>query len=76
MASGDIQIAYTIPGSVLSAFVGGMDVAFFAGIVNRADGDFVSAPEIRRAEDLKGKRVKKDLTFSWTLEERRFLIRA
>ena len=57
MASGDIQIAYTIPGSVLSAFAAGMDVAFFGGIVNRADGDFVVAPNIARAEELKGKKL-------------------
>jgi ABC-type nitrate/sulfonate/bicarbonate transport system substrate-binding protein len=57
MASGDIQIAYTIPGSVLSAAAGGMDALFFGGIVNRADGDFVVAPNISRPEDLKGKRL-------------------
>jgi NitT/TauT family transport system substrate-binding protein len=57
MSSGDIQIAYTIPGSVLSAVAGGMDLAFFAGIVNRADGDFMTAPAVKSAEDLKGKRV-------------------
>jgi len=57
IASGDIQIAYTIPGSVLSAAAAGMDAAFFAGIVNRADGDFVVPASIVRAEDLKGKRL-------------------
>ena len=57
LASGDVQMAFTIPGSVLNAFVGGMDVAFFGGIVNRADGDFVVAPGIRRAEDLRGKKL-------------------
>ena len=57
LASGEIQLAYTIPGSVLSVAAGGMDVAFFAGVVNRADGDFVTAPSLRSAEELKGKRV-------------------
>lgn len=57
VASGDVQMAFTIPGTVLSAFVGGMDVAFFGGVVNRADGDFVVAPSIRSAEDLRGKRL-------------------
>jgi NitT/TauT family transport system substrate-binding protein len=57
LASGDIQIGGTTPSVVLSAAVGGMDVAFFAGIVNRADGDFMVAPGIRTAEDLKGKRL-------------------
>ena len=31
LASGDIQVAYTIPGSVVSAATGGFDVALFAG---------------------------------------------
>jgi NitT/TauT family transport system substrate-binding protein len=57
LASGDIQVAYTIPGSVVSAATGGFDAAFFAGIVNKADGDFIAVPTVRRAEDLKGKRV-------------------
>lgn len=57
LASGDIQMAYTIPGSVLSVAAGGMDAVFFGGIVNRADGDFVVVPSVKRAEDLKGKRV-------------------
>ena len=57
LASGDVQMTYTVPGGVLSALVGGLDVAFFGGIVNRADGDFVVAPSIRRAEDLKEKRL-------------------
>src|SRR5574341_2132621 len=57
LASGDIQVAYTIAGSALSAAVGGMDMALFAGILNRADGEFIVAPSIRKAEDLMGKRV-------------------
>ena len=57
LVSGDIQIAYTIPGSVVSAAASGLDVAFFAGIVNKADGDFIAKPSIRSAEDLKGKRI-------------------
>ncbi|HWH79723.1 MAG TPA: ABC transporter substrate-binding protein [Candidatus Binatus sp.] len=57
LASGDIQIAYTIPGTVVSAAASGMDVAFFAGIINQADGDFIAAPTIRTPENLKGKRI-------------------
>jgi NitT/TauT family transport system substrate-binding protein len=57
LVSGDIQVAYTIPGSVVSAATSGLDVAFFAGIVNKADGDFIAGPSIRNAEDLKGKRI-------------------
>jgi NitT/TauT family transport system substrate-binding protein len=57
LISGDIQVAYTIPGTVVSAAAAGMDVAFFAGIVNKADGDFIAAPRVRSPEDLKGKRL-------------------
>jgi len=57
LVSGDIQVAYTIPGSVVSAATSGLDVAFFAGIVNKADGDFIAGPSIRNTEDLKGKRI-------------------
>jgi NitT/TauT family transport system substrate-binding protein len=57
LVSGDIQVAYTIPGSVVSAATSGLDVAFFAGIVNKADGDLIAVPSVRSAEDLKGKRI-------------------
>ncbi len=57
LASGDILLAYASPGGVLGAVAGGMDVVFVAGVVNHADGDFVVAPEIKRGEDLRGKRI-------------------
>lgn len=57
MASGEIQMAYTIPAGVLSAAAGGMDLAIFGGIVNKAEGDLLVTPSIRTAEDLKGKKV-------------------
>ena len=57
MTSGEIQMAYTIPAGVLSAAAGGMDLAIFGGIVNKAEGDLLVAPSIRTAEDLKGKKV-------------------
>ncbi len=57
LASGDIQVAYTIPGSLVSAAASGMDVAFFAGIINQADGDFMGGRNIHSSEDLIGKRL-------------------
>jgi len=57
LASGDIQVAYTIPGSVVSAAASGMDVAFFGGIINMAEGDFMGGKNVRNPEDLKGKRL-------------------
>ena len=57
LVSGDIQVAYTIPGSVVSAAASGMEVAFFGGIINLAEGDFMGGRNIRSPEDLKGKRL-------------------
>jgi NitT/TauT family transport system substrate-binding protein len=57
MASGEIQMIYSIPAVVLSAAAGGMELAMFAGIVNKAEGDIVVAPTIRSPEELKGKRI-------------------
>jgi NitT/TauT family transport system substrate-binding protein len=57
LASGEVQVIYTVPSSVLAAAAGGMDVAFFAGLVNRPDGDFIVAPEIRTPQDLRHKRI-------------------
>jgi ABC-type nitrate/sulfonate/bicarbonate transport system substrate-binding protein len=31
LASAEVQVAYTVPSSVISASIGGMDIAFFAG---------------------------------------------
>jgi ABC-type nitrate/sulfonate/bicarbonate transport system substrate-binding protein len=57
LASDEVQVGYTVPSSVLSAVIGGMDIAFFAGLVNRPDGDLIVTPEIRTPRDLKGKRL-------------------
>ena len=57
LASDEVQVAYTVPSSVLSAAAGGMDIAFFAGLVNRPDGDLIVTPEIRTPNDLRGKRL-------------------
>jgi NitT/TauT family transport system substrate-binding protein len=57
LASGEVQVVYTVPSSVLSAAAGGMPIVFFAALVNRPDGDLIVAPEVRTAGDLKGKRI-------------------
>ena len=57
LTSGEIHMIYTIPAVVLNAAASGMDLAMFAGIVNKAEGDIVVAPTIRTAEELKGKRI-------------------
>ena len=57
LASDEVQVAYTVPSSVLNAAAAGMDIAFFAGLVNRPDGNLIVAPEIRTASNLRGKRL-------------------
>jgi ABC-type nitrate/sulfonate/bicarbonate transport system substrate-binding protein len=42
LASAEVQVAYTMPSSVISASLGGMDIAFLAGLVNGPDGDLLS----------------------------------
>lgn len=57
LASDEVQVAYTVPSSVLSAAAGGMDIAFFAGLVNRPDGEIIVTPNIKNPSDLRGKRL-------------------
>lgn len=44
-------------GASIGAMAGGLDLAFIAGLINKLDGDFVVAPNIRTPADLKGKRI-------------------
>ena len=57
LASGELQMTYTNPGVVLGAKAGGMDVALFAGLVNKAQGEIISSQAVKGPEDLKGKRI-------------------
>lgn len=57
LASGELQMTYTNPGIVLGAKAGAIDIALFAGLVNKAQGEIISSPAIKSPENLKGKRI-------------------
>jgi len=58
LASGDAHFYTGSPtGATLGAVVGGLDVVFVAGLINKLNGAFVVAPSIRSPSDLKGKTI-------------------
>jgi NitT/TauT family transport system substrate-binding protein len=57
LASADVQMVFTSSNNVLNAAAGGMDAAVIGTAVGRPEGDFMARPEIKKAEDLKGKQV-------------------
>jgi NitT/TauT family transport system substrate-binding protein len=57
LASADVQMVFTSSNNVLNAAAGGMDAAVIGTAVGRPEGDFMARPEIKRAEDLKGKQI-------------------
>lgn len=57
LASGDVQMVFTPSTTVLNAASGGLDAVVVGNIVSRPEGDFMARPEIKKAEDLKGKQV-------------------
>ena len=57
LASGDVQMVFAPSNTVLNAASGGLDVVVVGEIVSRAEGDFMARPEIKKAEDLKGKQI-------------------
>ncbi len=58
MAGGETHF-YTASatGATLGAMVGGLDLVFVGGLINKLDGDFVVSPKIKTPSDLKGKIV-------------------
>ncbi|MGE5307319.1 MAG: ABC transporter substrate-binding protein [Alphaproteobacteria bacterium] len=58
LASGDAQFYTGSPtGATLGAVVGGLDVVFVAGLVNKLNGAFVVEPSIKTPADLKTKTI-------------------
>ena len=57
MASGDIQIGRTAGAAVLSAVAAGHDIKMLATFSSRNSYDVVARPNIKRPEDLRGKRL-------------------
>jgi NitT/TauT family transport system substrate-binding protein len=58
MAGGEAHF-YTASatGSTLGAMVGGLDLVFVGGLINKLDGDFMVSAKIKTPSDLKGKVV-------------------
>ncbi|MSP37614.1 MAG: ABC transporter substrate-binding protein [Deltaproteobacteria bacterium] len=57
MASGDIQIGRTAGAAVLSAVAAGHDIKMLATFSSRNSYDVVTRPNIKRAEELRGKKL-------------------
>ena len=57
MASGDVQIGRTAGAAVLSAVSAGHDIKMLATFSSRNSYDVVVRPNIKKAEDLRGKRL-------------------
>src|SRR4030095_4685949 len=57
MAAGDIQIGRTAGAAVLSAVAAGHDIKMLATFSSRNSYDVVTRPNIKRAEDLRGKKL-------------------
>jgi len=56
LTSGDMDIGYTGGTAVLGASAAGIDLKILAVLTNRVTYDLVVRPEIKRPEDLRGKR--------------------
>lgn len=58
LASGETQFHVgSATGASIGAMAGGLDLVFIAGLINKLDGTFVVAPNIRAPADLKGRRI-------------------
>ena len=56
LTAGDVQVGYTGGTAALAAVVGGADLKMVASLTNQVGYDLVSAPGIKSAKDLRGKR--------------------
>lgn len=56
-AAGELQIAANAPASLVNLVAGGEKISFFFGLSNSTPFSVVTQPNIRRAEDLKGKKI-------------------
>ena len=57
LASGEIQITANAPASLVNLIAGGEKLSFFLGLSNTSPFTVVTQPNLRKAEDLKGKRL-------------------
>ena len=57
LAAGEIQVAANAPAALVSLIAGGTDIAMFLGISNTSPFTLITQPGIKRAADLRGKRL-------------------
>src|SRR5574341_1619931 len=57
LAAGEIQVAASSPAAFVSLIAGGEDIAAFLGISNTSPFALIAQPNIKKAADLRGKRV-------------------
>jgi NitT/TauT family transport system substrate-binding protein len=57
MLAGELEVAYNVASSLISANLGGADLVMVAGGVNTMIFSISAAPGIERVEDLRGKRL-------------------
>ena len=57
LAAGEIQIAASAPAALVSLIAGGEKIAMFLGLSNTSPFTLVTQPSIKRAADLKGRKL-------------------
>jgi ABC-type nitrate/sulfonate/bicarbonate transport system substrate-binding protein len=57
LVSGDVSAVLTSSNNVLNVAAGGVDVVAVATLINKPEGDLITRPEIKKAEELRGKTV-------------------
>jgi NitT/TauT family transport system substrate-binding protein len=57
LASGEIQMTANAPASLVNLIAGGEKLSFFLGLSNTSPFTVVTQPNLRKGEDLKGKRL-------------------
>ena len=57
LASGEIQLTANAPASLVNLIAGGEKLSFFLGLSNTSPFTLVTQPNLRKAEDLRGKRL-------------------
>jgi NitT/TauT family transport system substrate-binding protein len=57
LASGEIQMTANAPASLVNLIAGGEKLSFFLGLSNTSPFTVVTQPNMRKAEDLRGKKL-------------------
>ena len=57
LVSGDVSAVLTSSNNVLNVAAGGLDVVAIATLINKPEGDLISRPEIKKADELRGKTI-------------------